>query len=175
VAPIREALRVLEQEGQLTYAPRKGYFVTELRIADLEEIYALRKVLEAEAVHHSLPHVDAGTIARMTGAARDCECASEAGDVLGNLEANRRFHFAVMEAPSRPHTLKIIRNLWDLTESYRALYYNMSFERNQSIAAHERIMRAVEDRNADRLISELDEHRDRALVVLRGVLTVDTR
>ncbi len=29
---VREALRVLEQEGQVTYRPRRGYFVTELRI-----------------------------------------------------------------------------------------------------------------------------------------------
>ena len=27
VAPVREALRALEQEGQVTYLPRRGYFV----------------------------------------------------------------------------------------------------------------------------------------------------
>ena len=31
IAPVREALRILEQEGQVTYLPRRGYFVTELR------------------------------------------------------------------------------------------------------------------------------------------------
>jgi DNA-binding FadR family transcriptional regulator len=40
IVPVREALRVLEQEGQLTYIPRRGYFVVDLRVADLEEIYA---------------------------------------------------------------------------------------------------------------------------------------
>ncbi len=49
IAPVREALRILEQEGQVTYLPRRGYFVTELEIADLEEIYALRALLEARA------------------------------------------------------------------------------------------------------------------------------
>jgi len=46
IAPVREALQVLDQEGQVTYRPRRGYFVTELRIEDLEEIYELRKLLE---------------------------------------------------------------------------------------------------------------------------------
>ena len=38
VVPLREALRVLEGEGQVTYWPRRGYFVTELHTADLVEI-----------------------------------------------------------------------------------------------------------------------------------------
>src|SRR5262245_10293295 len=49
VAPLREALATLEQEGQLTYRPRRGYFVTELRREDLEEIYELRQLLEERA------------------------------------------------------------------------------------------------------------------------------
>src|SRR5690606_2287239 len=42
VAPVREALRVLEQEGQVEYRPRRGYVITALDVADLVEIYALR-------------------------------------------------------------------------------------------------------------------------------------
>ena len=34
--PVREALRVLEGEGQVTYRPRRGYAVTVLRIEDLD-------------------------------------------------------------------------------------------------------------------------------------------
>jgi DNA-binding GntR family transcriptional regulator len=45
VAPVREALRILEQEGQVTYLPRRGYFVTELEYDDLAEIYGLRRLL----------------------------------------------------------------------------------------------------------------------------------
>jgi hypothetical protein len=33
---------VLEQEGQLTYRPRYGYFVTDLSVEDLTEIYGVR-------------------------------------------------------------------------------------------------------------------------------------
>jgi DNA-binding GntR family transcriptional regulator len=58
VAPVREALRVLESEGQLTYLPRRGYFVTELRFADLQEIYELRAILEERAARRALPALD---------------------------------------------------------------------------------------------------------------------
>src|SRR5207248_5344180 len=48
-------LCVLEQEGQVVYLPRRGYFVTELRIEDLTEIYELRRLLEARAARKALP------------------------------------------------------------------------------------------------------------------------
>ncbi len=65
VAPVREALRALEQEGQVTYLPRRGYFVTELRMADLEEIYALRRVLEGGAARAALPAIGPTRCARI--------------------------------------------------------------------------------------------------------------
>jgi DNA-binding GntR family transcriptional regulator len=175
VAPVREALRALEQEGQVTYLPRRGYFVTELRVGDLEEIYALRRVLEARASREALPALGDAAIDRIQRAAADCEAAAGAGDVAGELAANRRFHFAILEAPGNPHAMRIIRMLWDSTEAYRALYYNSPQERRRSLEAHERILAAIREGDPDRLVAELDAHRARALEVLRDVLgtTVD--
>jgi DNA-binding GntR family transcriptional regulator len=170
VAPVREALRVLEQEGQVTYQPRRGYFVTELRIEDLEEIYDLRKVMEERAARHALPTLDEDALQRITLAARDCVDAAEVGDVAGDLEANRRFHFAVLDSPDQVHTMRVIRLLWDSTEAYRALYYNSVQARRDATLAHDRIVAAVRRRDADELVSELDAHRGQALDVLRAIL-----
>jgi DNA-binding GntR family transcriptional regulator len=173
VAPVREALRVLEQEGQVTYRLRRGYFVTELRAEDLEEIYELRQVLEERAARHALPTLDADTLDRIELAARDCVAAAEAGDVAAELEANRRFHFAILESPDQIHTMRVIRLLWDSTEAYRAMYYNSPEERRKSVDAHDRILDAVRRRAPDELVSELNAHRGRALHVLKGILTPD--
>ncbi|HTU87904.1 MAG TPA: GntR family transcriptional regulator [Solirubrobacteraceae bacterium] len=170
VAPVREALRVLEQEGQLVYRPRRGYFVTELRIEDLEEIYELRRVLEERAARRALPELDDEALTRVRAAADECEVAGESGDVARELAANRRFHFALLERPDRPHTMRMIRLLWDSTEAYRAIYYNSPEERRRAGKAHERILAAVAARDPDRLVAELDAHRGRALDVLRDVL-----
>jgi DNA-binding GntR family transcriptional regulator len=170
VAPVREALRVLEQEGQLTYLPRRGYFVTRLRIEDLEEIYALRALLEERAARHALPVLDEEALERVRDAARACVDAAEAGDVAAELAANRRFHFGLLEVPGQPHALRVIRLLWDSTEAYRAMYYNSPEERRASVDAHDRILDAVAARDADRLVAELGAHRDRALDVLRAIL-----
>ncbi len=174
VAPVREALRVLEQEGQLTYLPRRGYFVTELRMEDLEEIYELRALLEARAARHALPGLDDAAIARIEQAARACAVAAERGDVAAELAANRRLHFGIVDAPDRPHALRVIKLLWDSTEAYRAMYYNSPEERRASLEAHDRILDALRARDADRLVAELDAHRDRALAVLREILTASS-
>jgi DNA-binding GntR family transcriptional regulator len=170
VAPVREALRVLEQEGQLVYRPRRGYFVTELRIADLEEIYELRRVLEERLARLALPELEDDVLTQVRAAAVECEAAGEAADVSRELAANRRFHFGLMECAEQPHTMRMIRLLWDSTEAYRAIYYNSPAERRRAAKAHKRILAAVAARDADRLVAELDAHRDRALEVLRGIL-----
>jgi DNA-binding GntR family transcriptional regulator len=173
VAPVREALRVLEQEGQVTYRPRRGYFVTELRVSDLREIYELRQLLEERAARRALPTLDQDAFERIALAARDCYDAAAADDVIAELEANRRFHFAILASPDQPHTMRLIRLLWESTEAYRAMYYNSPDERRHSIDAHDRIMAAMRHGDADRLIAELDAHRARALEVLCGILSPD--
>ena len=170
IAPVRESLRVLEQEGQLTYRPRRGYIVTELRASDLEEIYELRRILEERAARYALRGLDADALERIARAAKDCAAAARAGDVAAELEANRRFHFAILSAPGQPHTERLIRLLWDATEAYRALYYNSREERQASVKAHKRILKAVRARDSDRLVAELDAHRRRAVKVLAGML-----
>jgi DNA-binding GntR family transcriptional regulator len=170
IAPVREALRVLEQEGQVTYLPRRGYSVTELRIDDLEEIYELRQVLEERTARHALAAIDGEVLRRIALAAEDCVAASAAGDVAAELEANRRFHFAILSASGRVHAMRVIRLLWDSTEAYRAIYYNAPEERHASLDAHARIVDAIRRRAADDLVAELDAHRARALEVLRAIL-----
>lgn len=173
IAPVREALRVLEQEGQVTYQPRRGYFVTTLRIEDLREIYDLRCLLEGRAARGALQTLDDDAVQRIELAAKDCVDAAEAGDVAAELEANRRFHFAIVDAPDQFHAMRVIRLLWDSTEAYRAMYYNSAEERLASIEAHDRILDAIRERDADRLVAELDAHRQRAIDVLSRVLARD--
>lgn len=170
IGPVREALVLLEQEGQVSYRPRRGYFVTELDLDDLREIYELRALLESRAARRALPVLDADAFERLDIAARDCVDAAARSDVAGELEANRRFHFVVLESPDQLHTLRLIRLLWDSTETYRAMYYNAPEGRREAVDAHERITAAVRAGDADGLVAELDAHRGRALDLLSSVL-----
>ncbi|MFE2185450.1 GntR family transcriptional regulator [Streptomyces sp. NPDC059455] len=170
LAPVREALRALEQEGQVVYRPRRGYFITELHAADLQEIYALRRLLEERAVRQALPALDEDAVERIALAARDCAEAARRGDVAAELEANRRFHFGILESADQPHTVRLIQLLWDSTEPYRAMYYNSPEEREHAVEAHDEILGAVRRKAVDEVIAGLDAHRDRALRTLTRIL-----
>jgi DNA-binding GntR family transcriptional regulator len=171
LSPVREALAVLEREGQVTYVARRGYFVTKLDVDDLREIYELRALLEERAARRSLPLLDDAALERVSIAARDCVEAVDTGDVAGELEANRRFHFGLLESPAQNHTLRVIRLLWDSTETYRAMYYNAPEARREAISAHDRIVDAARDRDGDRFVAELDRHRSEALERLELTLS----
>lgn len=48
--PLREGLRLLAAEGALDAAPRRGFFVRPLTIQELEDLYAIRPLLDPEAL-----------------------------------------------------------------------------------------------------------------------------
>ncbi len=168
--PLREALQALAGEGLVTYRPRRGYAVTELDLSELEEIYGLRRLLETEALERGVPLVTATDVRLLTQSAALCRRAGRAGDVAGRLEANRAFHAALHGlARSRP-LARLIDQLWDSTEAYRALYYSLPGESRRADRSHEAIVKAVEARDTSRVVRLQDEHRERALERLRGAL-----
>ena len=168
--PLREALKILEAEGQVVYRPHRGYSVAELSLEDLQEVYRMRELLESEAARIAAHRYTDTDLKLITEAHDAVEAAATSGDLGSMIAANRRFHFGILEAAGRPHAMRLVRLLWDSTEAYRALYYNSPDERHASIAAHDRILAAIADRDPERLSAELDDHRDRALTVLRGIL-----
>jgi DNA-binding GntR family transcriptional regulator len=171
--PVREALKMLEGEGQVSYAPHRGYFVTELDAAELMEVYQIREWLEAEAVTRALPHLGKDDYERMQEAVDDMEAAEENGDIVALTAANRRFHFALMEPCGMSRLVRIIRQLWDSTDPYRSVYFGHEQHRKTVRQEHRAILKAVRKKDADALVRELGEHRRHAVESLRTILEAD--
>lgn len=168
--PLREALKILEGEGQVTYVAHRGYFVTELSLSDLLEVYRIREILEAEAVTIAVPQMTAEDIDRLEEAERDVQAAAEVADVVAMTSANQRFHFALIEACALPRLVRLIRLLWDATEVYRSVYYSDQDNREVVTAEHRAVVAAVRAGDAATALLVLAEHRDHAIVALRPVL-----
>jgi DNA-binding GntR family transcriptional regulator len=165
--PVREALRALAGEGLVTYRPRRGYAVTELNLADLEEVYRLRSLLETDALLRGVPRATRDDLVALEREADACAAAADAGDVAGQLAANRRFHDRLHALAGSRQLCRLIDLLWDSTEAYRALYYVLPGEAAEADRAHRAILAAVAAGDARRVVQLQNAHRDRALARLR--------
>jgi DNA-binding GntR family transcriptional regulator len=168
--PLREALKILEGEGSVTYVPHRGYFVAELSLADLLEVYRIRQLLEAEAVRVGLPSMAAERVDAFAAAVETCEQAGRAGDLVAMTEANRALHFILVSAAGMPRLERQIRILWDATDVYRSVYYGAAANRTVVEAEHRAILAAVRRRHVDDVIRLLDEHRDHAVAHVRTLV-----
>lgn len=167
--PVREALRILEGEGKLQHTAHQGYRISKLSIEELLEVYRLRELLETEAIKASVPRLQDDELARMRSAMDAMDRAADAEDVVQVGLGNRAFHFAILEPCGFPLTLRILGQLWETTDPYRRLYFTRPITRANVNAEHLRIYEACVDRDVERAIRLLNEHRDHAVQDLRAM------
>lgn len=168
--PLREALKILEGEGQVTYHPHRGYFVAELSADDLVEVYRIRRLLEDEAVSIAIPKLGDADIAALERAMAAVEQAGDNGDIGELTRANREFHFMLIEVAGMPRLTRLIRQLWDATDAYRSVYFAEPVNRIKVEREHRQIMDAIRERDIPRTIALMNTHRDHAVKRVSKVL-----
>lgn len=168
--PLREALSTLEGEGQVVYEPHRGYKVARLSMDDLLEVYRIRELLEAEAARLATERANDSVVDEMRRASDEVNAASETGDLLTMTEANRTFHFILVQAAQMPRLERLLQVLWDATDTYRFVYYGSPANRAVVREEHELIIDAFARRDQESLIAMLDLHRQHAISSLRTVL-----
>jgi DNA-binding GntR family transcriptional regulator len=93
-APLREALRLLAQQGLVEHLPRRGSRVTDWSPEDIRQLFELRGVLERHAIESALPLADPAV---ELAAVR--EALTQMRSAVTELErddAHRVFHAAVV-------------------------------------------------------------------------------
>ena len=123
--PTREALLLLSNEDYLDSMPRVGYVVTRLTVQDMLEIFALRILLELEAIGIAAEKITEADLARLavnnraeeelTG--QQTELAHEKGYKL-----NREFHLIIAKSTGNHRLAHLIQGLIDDLE--RALSFD---------------------------------------------------
>lgn len=171
VVPVREALKILEAEGQVLYTPHRGYHVARLNLKELAEAYRIRDLLEDEAIALAVPRLDEEDFQRLHEAIQDIDLHSKKNDIVAVSAANRRFHFTLYEAADMPRLTNFIRMLWQATDPYRSLYYADLSHRDLVNEEHRAILQATRDGDATLAIHLLSEHRKNAITSLRQTLT----
>lgn len=171
--PVREALKVLEAEGQLTYQPHHGYTVAQFSMKELSEIYRMRQLLESEMLRKAAPGADEGLIARLESLMNEMHSLSEAEDLLRFTEANREFHMSIFEAANMPQFMRVVGLLWQVSDSYRSLFFNAQDSRERVQKEHRKIVEACKSGDGEEAVTAMNEHRSKAMSDLALVIGED--
>ena len=127
ISPIREALAKLVAEGLLEAASHKGVRVPLPTVEDLNDIYRIRIALEREALVLAMQHGDDHWEGQILSAAHRLANAPLPDDphdaaALRDWEIRHRaFHNSLIAAAPAPRLKRLIAQMVDQTERYRAL------------------------------------------------------
>ena len=143
-APLREALRILEEEGLVVRIPFRGAFVVEISAQRIAEISALRKVLEPYAIEQGLETLRTTAqpeMARLAGILRE---AAREKDVPKAIDAHLGLHRQFYEASGNEALLDI----WHGWESQLRLFLAEDLRRfsdpMEMAADHEHLIALIE-------------------------------
>lgn len=169
--PVREALRQLEAQSLLQVVMHKGAVVAPLIGEDAVDTYALRVILESEALRQSIPLLDASDIALARGYIQQLENETRHAEI-GRL--NRLFHMSLYSKAGNQKLLRLIEI--ELNEEERFLRFHLSSMGLGKLTQDDHI--ALTDAASDKLVDEavrlLEAHLNNASRTIRKYLDRQT-
>jgi DNA-binding GntR family transcriptional regulator len=147
-SPVREAMLALVDDGLMEVVPNRGYRAVALTDADLAEITQLRYLLEVPAAGQAAESDLGDRLGTLYELVERIERTAAEGDLVGNLDADRRFHLLVVDACGNRRLTEQVARLRDQTRLYnlralaesRALFASAAEHRPllDAIATHDR-------------------------------------
>lgn len=145
--PIREALTSLVQDGLVEYTPNRGFMVTNISVADIQEIFEARIFFETELFRLAVRNITDTEIDQLEKQSRvDGDATSPAyADTF--LESNRKFHVALAAASRNSRLLWYYEVL--MNEAQRLFYMDISLHNAEFRwgHGHEGIIAALRNRD----------------------------
>jgi len=155
---LREAFARLEAEGLIERGSRTGYFVPQLSSSDLAEVTKLRLAFECLAIDEVCKLPDTA-LKPLTAAIDAFERFLDEHYPLGAIEADRRFHEALIDAARMRRLsalyhrapLPMIHRRTEDVDAWRELCH-------RTLREHRQIVAALRKRNAEEAKRVLREH-----------------
>lgn len=153
-SPIREALNLLESEGLIRIVPRRGAFVADFSIHDIEEIYELREALETLVVRDAV--IDSKVLDRMRQAVRAAASCRDKGDKAGYMREDAAFHAILAQASSNSRLRKILENMRNQMLILRRETFELSS--GISVKQHLGVLNAIEKGQREKAAKLMAQH-----------------
>jgi len=165
--PVREALRQLEAQSLLRVETHKGAVVAPLINEDATDAYALRVLLESEALRQSIPLLTHDDIAMARSYIEQLENETDYAK-MGTL--NRLFHMTLYSRASNRRLLKLVED--GLNEEERFLRFNLKYMGLGKLSQHDHLelLQMAEAGAVESTVAALAHHLNRGVEAINNYL-----
>jgi DNA-binding GntR family transcriptional regulator len=157
--PVREALRRLEAEGLVIQRAHFAIHVPELSSAEIQDIYAVRILIEPEAARLACTEAPDETLeqVRLTLEKR-LRVEPSSLSPMSWLQINRDFHRGIYAASGNDILTATLDTLWDRSDRYRLQLLEQDTTVEASIREHQEIADAFGARAGQQLADLIRHH-----------------
>ncbi len=157
-APVREAARLLESQGLVTFSPRRGFFVRTLTANDLREIYELRIGLELHAAALALDRIEARKVAALERQIEKLYRLADRGSIEEQIFEDFNFHRMLCAAAGNARLLRVYDELAVEMRVGITLIGKIYDDPHRLAQTHEPIVETLKNRDRDALLAALHYH-----------------
>ena len=153
--PVRDALNMLIRMGLAVNLPRRGVIVNPLSRVLVEELFAVRKILEVEAAVLALVHLTSASLSKLQEIIDEQIASRERGDVKYFEDLDEQFHIALYRATGNRTLQDLIFSIWHRVKQARwsAVIVREHARRwmDNSIQRHRGVVEALRSKDEERV------------------------
>jgi DNA-binding GntR family transcriptional regulator len=159
--PIREAVQRLRHDGLVVSVPRRGLFVSSLRVADLREIYELLEALDGMVAYLATARAAPESLQQLVALNDAAVAALQREDHYAWQEHNFAFHQLLVELAGNRRIKQEFNLLHDQLK--RALLHTLPLRSHQmqAMEEHRTLLQAMQQGDADLARGIAQQHRRR--------------
>ncbi|WP_019806982.1 GntR family transcriptional regulator [Saccharomonospora halophila] len=172
--PVREALIQLSERGMVRFERNRGARVLRTSLHDLEEVFALRLLLEVPATFRATGRQESGWAAGLSANLAAMRAAADEHDEAAFMAADRRFHHTINAASGNLRLADHVDSLRDTILLRGTSTVDRSRGMHDILAEHARIHELIEAGQARAAAEAMREHLRHTARLLLGQESSET-
>ena len=141
--PVREAIRKLEMEGYVIMMPRRGTYVADLSIRDINEVFEIRTSLESLASGLAAERIDEDELEKLQRLLVEIGAYIKSGDMESIVRTDTEFHDLLYQASRNTRLVGIISNLREQLTRFRTTSMSFPGRLKATLEEHRKIVEAI--------------------------------
>ena len=166
--PVREAMRKLELEGYVIMLPRRGTYVANISIRDINEVFEIRTTLDALASGLAAERITEEELEQLERLLVSIGENIETRNMKKVVEDDMEFHDILYKASRNQRLVGIISNLREQITRFRSMSMSYPGRLKKTLEEHSRLVEAIAQRDvelAQKLAVEHMENSEQTLLI----------